>query len=76
MKHSKIGSVDAIRREVIEEVLVRTLWLTPRTIGVDVHEGVVTLEGRLERRSEIPIAVHMTREIDGVVAVVDKLGYR
>ncbi|MCF3119132.1 CBS domain-containing protein [Streptomyces arenae] len=70
-----LRSDDAIRREVIEEVLVQTLWLTPRTIGVDVHEGVVTLEGRLERRSEIPIAVRMTREIDGVVAVVDKLGY-
>ncbi|MEV5976666.1 CBS domain-containing protein [Streptomyces sp. NPDC052114] len=66
---------EAIRHEVREEVLVRALWLTPRTIAVDVREGVVTLEGRLERRSEIPVALHMTREIDGVVAVVDKLTY-
>ncbi|MCX4673692.1 CBS domain-containing protein [Streptomyces sp. NBC_01381] len=67
---------DGIRLEVIEQVLVRTLWLAPQTIKIDVQNGVVTLEGQLERRSEVPIALHMTREIDGVVAVVDKLTYR
>ncbi|MFF0745442.1 CBS domain-containing protein [Streptomyces sp. NPDC004111] len=66
----------AIRGEVIEEVLVRTLWLPGPSVHVHVADGVVTLEGQLERLSEIPIAVHMTREIDGVVAVVDKLTYR
>ncbi|WP_405876946.1 CBS domain-containing protein [Streptomyces sp. NBC_01136] len=67
---------DVIRREVIEEVLVRTLWLTPSTVEVDVYEGVVTLVGHVERRSEAEIAVSMTDRIDGVVAVVDKLTYR
>ncbi|MFH8491246.1 CBS domain-containing protein [Streptomyces longisporoflavus] len=67
---------DAIRQEIIQQVLVRALWLAPRTITIDVQNGVVTLEGRLERRSEVPITLHMTREIDGVVAVVDKLTYR
>ncbi|MEW1928736.1 CBS domain-containing protein [Streptomyces sp. NPDC088360] len=67
---------DEIRHEVIEQVLVHTLWLAPRTIKIDVRNGVVTLEGQLERRSEIPVALRTTREIDGVVAVVDKLTYR
>lgn len=67
---------DLIRREVVEEVLVRTMWLSPQAISISVQDGVVTLDGQLERRSEIPIAVHMTREVDGVVAVVDKLGYQ
>ncbi|MCX4673715.1 CBS domain-containing protein [Streptomyces sp. NBC_01381] len=67
---------DEIRHEVIEQVLVRTLWLAPQTIKIDVQDGVVTLEGQLERRSEVPVALHMTREIDGVVAVVDKLTHR
>ena len=39
-------------------------------------EGVVTLAGHLERRSETEIAVSMTRQIDGVVAVVNQLSYR
>ncbi|WP_409054927.1 CBS domain-containing protein [Streptomyces sp. SYP-A7185] len=66
----------AIRDEVIQEVLVHALWLAPRTIDISVEEGVVTLAGQLERRSETEIAVSMTRQIDGVVAVVDKLHYR
>ncbi|MFF3886006.1 CBS domain-containing protein [Streptomyces sp. NPDC001914] len=65
-----------IRNEVIEEVLVRTLWLSPRSIDVFVTEGVVTLAGQLERRSETEIAVSMTRRMDGVVDVVADLTYR
>ncbi|MFI9152589.1 CBS domain-containing protein [Streptomyces sp. NPDC053367] len=65
-----------IRQEVIDEVLVRTLWLAPQTVDVSVSEGVVTLTGPMERKSETQIAVSMTRQIDGVVGVVDKLTYR
>ncbi|KAB1149752.1 CBS domain-containing protein [Streptomyces luteolifulvus] len=67
---------ERIRREVIDEVLVRALWLVPSTVEVSVTEGVVTLSGPMERKSETAIAVSMTRQIDGVVAVVDKLSYR
>ncbi len=52
------------------------LWLVPRGIGVSVTEGVVTLAGQTKRRSETEIAVSMTRQIDGVVAVLDKLTWR
>ncbi|MFF4209540.1 CBS domain-containing protein [Streptomyces sp. NPDC001796] len=65
-----------IRDEVIEEVLVRTLRLPPMTIDVFVVEGVVTLTGQLERKSETEIAVSMTRQTDGVVTVIDQLTYR
>jgi CBS-domain-containing membrane protein len=67
---------DDIRTEVVEEVLSRALWLPAHSIGVSVTEGVVTLTGHMERRSETEIAVTMTRQIDGVVAVVDKLTHR
>ncbi|MFJ3306687.1 CBS domain-containing protein [Streptomyces sp. NPDC086549] len=65
-----------LRNEVIEEVLVRALWLPPRSVDVSVTEGVVTLTGHMERRSETEIALSMTRRIEGVVAVVDGLTYR
>jgi CBS domain-containing protein len=65
-----------IRAEVIDEVLVRALWLPPRGIDVSVTDGVVTLSGHMERKSETEIAVSMTRQIDGVVAVVDQLDHR
>lgn len=67
---------DEIRRDVEEEVFVNTLWLAPHTVEVVVRDGVVTLTGQLERRSDIPIAVGMTRGLDGVVDVVDHLSYR
>ncbi|AVZ76744.1 hypothetical protein SLUN_35680 [Streptomyces lunaelactis] len=62
-----------IRRRVIEEVLVDTLGLAPGTIGVHVVDGVVTLEGQLEKRSDIPVALRMTQLTDGVVSVTDRL---
>jgi CBS domain-containing protein len=65
-----------IREEVVREVLVNTLWLAPHSVTVSVTEGVVTLEGRMERKSDTGIAVSMTRQIDGVVDVVDKLTHR
>ncbi|KAB1990320.1 CBS domain-containing protein [Streptomyces triticiradicis] len=67
---------EEIRREVIDEVLVRSLWLAPRGVEVSVTEGVVTLTGGMERKSETEIAVAMTRRIDGVVDVVADLTYR
>ncbi|WP_406346738.1 CBS domain-containing protein [Streptomyces sp. NBC_00648] len=71
-----LRSDDEIRAEVIRDVLVGTLWLSHGAIDITVDEGVVTLAGELERRSEVPLAVRMTRMVDGVVDVVDQLGYR
>lgn len=62
-----------IRDEIVQEVLIRALWLLPPSVDVSVTEGVVTLTGQTERKSETAIAVSMTRQIDGVVAVVDQL---
>ncbi|WP_344525188.1 CBS domain-containing protein [Streptomyces albiaxialis] len=64
-----------IAAEVANEVLVRTLWLARNALDITVEDGVVTLEGQLERRSEIPIALRMTEHVDGVVSVIDKLTY-
>ncbi|QKW48634.1 CBS domain-containing protein [Streptomyces buecherae] len=65
-----------LRAEVIDEVLVGTLWLAPQTIRVSVADGIVKLQGRMEKKSEIDIAVRMTGQIDGVLAVVNHLTFR
>ncbi|GAA3775843.1 CBS domain-containing protein [Streptomyces chiangmaiensis] len=65
-----------IREEVVQEVLIRTLWVPPTGIDVSVTEGVVTLFGQMERKTETEIAASMTRQIDGVVDVVNDLGWR
>ncbi|MEU9045679.1 MULTISPECIES: CBS domain-containing protein [unclassified Kitasatospora] len=46
----------AIREEIVHDVLGRTLWLAPGDVQVVVRDGVVTLTGRLPRRSLVPIA--------------------
>lgn len=66
---------EEIRREVISEVLVRVLWADPERFGVTVRDGIVTLSGELEQRSQMPVAVRLTRRVEGVIDVIDHLGY-
>ncbi len=64
-----------IEREVRDEVLLRTLWIDPSNLSVDVAQGVVTLGGTLERRSTIDIVLELAQGVAGVVDVVNHLTY-
>ncbi|GLZ27936.1 hypothetical protein Lesp02_01260 [Lentzea sp. NBRC 105346] len=66
---------DDLRTEIRGEVFGRTLWVDPDTVDVEVADGVVTLRGQLERRSEVDIAVHLVRALPGVVGVENHLTY-
>lgn len=66
---------DEIRASVLDEL--HTWFRTgPPEVEVEVHRGVVTLSGGLDRRRQVPVAVQVTRHIDGVIEVLDKLSYR
>jgi CBS-domain-containing membrane protein len=58
-----------IRDEVRDEVLLREMALDPSTLYVAVHNGIVTLNGTVERTSMIPVIVALIRRVDGVVEV-------
>jgi CBS-domain-containing membrane protein len=62
-----------IRAEIVDEVLVRALWLAPHAITVDVSDGLVTLTGEMERSSQVAVARRMADQVDGVVAVECRL---
>jgi CBS domain-containing protein len=64
-----------IEREVREDVIRRTLWIDPDTVTVRVHDGVVRLEGQLERRSLIPVLDHLITGVEGVVGMEEHLSY-
>lgn len=66
---------DEIRDAVRDDVLRRTLWMQPDQVEVTVHGGVVTLAGAVDRRSTIPVAIHLAEGIPGVVEVVSHLSY-
>lgn len=62
-----------IRRVLVEEVLADTMGIGADAVNVRVVDGVVTLDGRLPRSSQIPVALRLAGQLDGVVAVIDRL---
>ncbi len=62
--------------DVREEVMVRTLWMDPDLVTVTAVNGVVNLDGVVERRSDIPILTRLIRGVDGVVGIKSSLTYR
>src|SRR6266542_3484193 len=66
---------EAIHREILDEVLLRALWIDPAAVLVTVRDGLVTLVGHLERKSMVQMAVHLTRTVPGVVDVVSQLTF-
>jgi osmotically-inducible protein OsmY len=49
------------------------MWVDPDRVAVTARDGVVTLAGRLERSSLVPIVVSLVHGVDGVVDVDDRL---
>lgn len=64
-----------LQDNVRSAVLDYALWDDPWAIKVKARDGLVTLIGEVERRSLVPIAEELTRSVDGVVDVVNELGY-
>ena len=58
-----------IREEVRDEVILREMSVDPASLYVAVHNGIVTLNGRVERSSMIPVLVALIGRVDGVVEV-------
>jgi len=70
-----LRSDDDIRAEVAIDVLDQTLSIPPAAVTVTVVDGVVTLDGTVSRKSLVPVAVRLTKAVDGVVDVVERLEY-
>jgi CBS domain-containing protein len=64
-----------VRDEVIEGVLRQLLSVDPLTVQVEVTDGVVTLNGEVDRMSTAQIAAHVTKRVPGVVQVIDHLAW-
>jgi CBS-domain-containing membrane protein len=62
-----------IRREVREDVIHHDLRIDPATILVGVKDGIVVLQGQLERSSLIAALVRLVEGVDGVIAVENRL---
>lgn len=67
---------EELRHEVTDVLIPALMLESPRNLEVDVRWNVVTLEGELDRKSDVDILTRMTAGLDGVVGVVDHLTYR
>ncbi|MEU7605385.1 CBS domain-containing protein [Streptomyces sp. NPDC041003] len=65
-----------IRRRVTDEVLTEVLGVPTGDIDVHVLDGFVTLNGRVERRSQLAALLSLVERLDGVVAVASHVGAR
>jgi CBS domain-containing protein len=65
----------SIRREILDEVIVGQFTMDPDRFFIHVDDGVVVLQGRVERRSLIPYLVRAVRGVEGVVRVENRLAY-
>jgi CBS domain-containing protein len=64
---------DRILQRIRREVVVHALWDDPFAIEIEVHDGVVTLSGEVDNRSIADVAGKLTQDVDGVVAVDNRL---
>lgn len=56
--------------EIREDVLLRSLWISPESIAVSVEDGVVTLRGHVENRSTAEMLPEFVQRVPGVVSVL------
>jgi CBS domain-containing protein len=68
-------SDEAIGREIIEDVIVGEFMMAPSRFFLHVKDGVVVLQGRVERRNLLPYLVRAIQGVEGVVRVEDRLTY-
>jgi len=66
---------EIIEDEVREDIVRRLLFLDPEDVGVSVSDGVVTLEGEMENRTEAHLLEELTRRVEGVVRVDAQLTF-
>lgn len=66
---------EALADRIAGEVLRDTLWLEPGEVRVAVTEGVVRLEGTVDRRSTATILERLVSQADGVVGVESALAW-
>jgi CBS domain-containing protein len=63
----------AIRREIMDEVIVGEFMMAPSRFFIHVDDGVVVLQGRVERRSLLPFVLRAVQGVEGVVRVENRL---
>jgi len=66
---------DELRDEIYRSLVSALVLSASENVRVEVRSDIVTLSGEVDRKSDAEILTRLTRELDGVVDVVDHLKY-
>jgi CBS domain-containing protein len=66
---------DSVIRAALVDGVLRALWIDQSMVDIAVVDGVVTLTGRVDRRSTAAVVAAFASGTPGVVDVIDQLTY-
>jgi len=67
---------DEIAAEIADDVLLRSLWVDPESLEVDVVQGHVTIRGVVENRTTAGLVEQFVRRVPGVASLRSELTWR
>ena len=67
---------EELREEIVRNLIPAVMLAQDDVVGVAVSWNIVTLTGEVDRKSDAEMLTRVTKELDGVVGVVDRLSYR
>lgn len=67
---------DEIEKEIRDEVIVRTFWMSPDDVTLEVVDGVVQLAGIVDTKTLAGLLPRFVHTVPGVVAVDAELAWR
>ena len=67
---------DAIRTDIVDDLLFKSLAIDPSTVDVTVERGLVRIGGQVETKSLADLVVRMIARVEGTVGVESRLSFR
>ncbi len=67
---------EELRDEIVRRLIPAVLPTSHDAVGVAVSWNIATLSGEVDRKTDVEMLIRLAKELDGVVAVVDRLRYR
>lgn len=59
--------------EIQSEVMRKVMWVDPKRVSIVCEDGNLRLSGQMETRADAELLIELTKRIDGVASVEDRL---
>jgi CBS domain-containing protein len=64
-----------IRREILDDVILHSLWIAPERVVVQVEDGEVTIGGQVDTQLDAELVRRLVERIPGVISVQSQLDW-